>query len=105
MKLSNTARRILESYCASRQANGTDWDMQLIQSESPQHFIIILKGWQNEVFVHKTLIHWQMIDEKLWIWYDGTDKDFIEELYSYGVKADQIELGYLSHQERQLLAS
>lgn len=51
-------------------------------------------GWQNGRRIYGTLLHIDIIDQKLWIQQDGIEEGIADELVALGVPKQQIVLGF-----------
>ena len=58
------------------------------------HYQVFHAGWQKYRRVFGPLIHIDIIDEKIWIQYDGTEIGVANELLELGIPKQDIVLGY-----------
>ncbi|WP_439626203.1 XisI protein [Gemmata sp.] len=56
------------------------------------HFELVYSGWDGHRRVHGVPFHLDIIDGKVWIQYDGTDRPIAEELVRAGIPKDDIVL-------------
>ena len=56
--------------------------------------VLLEAGWDRGLRVHGALIHIDIIDGKLWIQHDGTERGIADELVMAGVPKDRIVLGF-----------
>jgi len=61
----------------------------------------MLVGRENERRVHGCLVHIDIINGKLWIQRDGTERGIANDLVEAGVPKKQIVLGFRSPEIRQ----
>ena len=54
----------------------------------------MLVGWDNGRRVHGTTIHIDIIDDKIWIQYDGTESGVALDLVEAGVPRESIVLAF-----------
>jgi len=81
-------RRELDGYAAWTKA-GDDLRCEVVFDPVLDHFELVESGWQGRRRVHRVVFHLDIIDGKIWIQYDGTDRPIAEELVRAGVpKAD-----------------
>jgi XisI protein len=66
------------------------------------HFEVLLFGWQNNKRLHALVYHLDIIDGKIWVQFDATDKPIAEELVAAGVPKEDIVLGEQSPAARAL---
>ncbi len=51
-------------------------------------------GWDGDEYVHGAVIHIDLIGDKIWVQYDGTEEGVATELVAAGVPKDVIVLGF-----------
>lgn len=57
-------------------------------------YLLSLVGWHDKKRIHGILCQIDLIGEKLWVQYDGTEEGIAIELVEAGVRKDQIVLGF-----------
>jgi hypothetical protein len=63
--------------------------------DRPQdHYLLMAVGWDGHKRVHALLIHVDVIDGKLWIQHDGTERGIARDLEAAGVPKDRIVLAF-----------
>jgi len=75
-------------------------DLQLAIDETRNRYLLIEAGWHNDRRIYGTLIHIDIIGDKIWIQQDGTKEGIANELVNLGISAKQIVLAY-KHPERR----
>ena len=93
-------RNILTEYARIPYAHGDIQIEPVFDRESDRYLLMIL-GRENDKRVHGCLIHIDIINGKLWIQRDGTERGIANELVSAGVPRDQIVLGFRSAEVRK----
>jgi len=58
------------------------------------HYLLMAIGWDGKKRVHASLIHVDIIDGKLWIQHDGTERGIALDLEAGGVPKDRIVLAF-----------
>ena len=76
--------------------------LQIIVDEKNDHYLLTEIGWQGQRRIYGTLIHCDIIDDKIWIQQDGTEAGIAPELMALGVDNQQIVLGFKSVERRQI---
>lgn len=62
-------------------------------SDLPDRCFELLRfGWEGHRRIHGTLFHLDIINGKVWIQYDGTDRPIAEELVRAGIPKEDIVL-------------
>lgn len=56
------------------------------------HFELVESGWEGRRRIHIVLFHLDIIDGKVWIQYDATDRPIAEELVRAGIPKSDIVL-------------
>jgi hypothetical protein len=83
---------------------GTSDDVQLeaIIDTQNHHYLLVEVGWHNGRRIYGTLLHIDIIDQKLWIQQDGTEEGIADELVALGIPKHHIVLGFKPSDRRQL---
>lgn len=74
----------------------------LAMDEANHHYLLIEVGWQSSQRIYGTLIHLDVIEQKIWIQQDGTEAGVATELVELGIPKDQIVLAFKSPERRQI---
>lgn len=64
------------------------------------HYLLMAVGWDGTKRVHAPLIHVDLIDGKVWIQHDGTERGIARDLEAAGVSKDRIVLAF-QHMSRR----
>jgi hypothetical protein len=76
--------------------------LQLIVDEKHEHYLLTEIGWQGQRRIYGTLIHCDIIGNKIWIQQDGTETGIAPELITLGIDKQRIVLGFKSVERRQI---
>ncbi|MGI0481592.1 XisI protein [Geminocystis sp. CENA526] len=68
--------------------------MELLFDHERDRYQVIRVGWLQGKRVYGVLIHVDIIDEKIWIQYDGTEVAIANQLLNKGIVREDIVLGY-----------
>ncbi len=92
--------QVLDPYTKIPYAHG---DLQCVAIFDRQHdrYALMTVGWDNDERVHHPLIHIDIINGKLWIQTDNTDRSIASELVQAGVPKSQIVLAFRAPEIRQ----
>lgn len=93
-------RKVMAEYASGDQENG-NVRTELVIDETQNHFEVICVGWQGDERVHHTVLHVDIINGKLWIQVNNTDRKIGEELVEAGVRREDIVLGFHPAKLRQ----
>ncbi len=69
-------------------------DIQTIFDRKGDHYLLMLVGRDGIRRVHGCLVHVDVIDGKIWIQRDGTERGIARELIEAGVPREQIVLAF-----------
>lgn len=67
--------------------------------EHNDNYLVIDVGWLAFGRQHAMPIHIRIKDEKVWIEWDGTDQEIVQQLIDAGVPENDIVLGFEQSQE------
>lgn len=85
-------QRIIEEYASHKYSYGQIESEAIIDRD---HFEVVNVGWGNQSRrVHGTVVHVDILDGKVWIQYDGTDRPIADELLAAGVPREDIVLAF-----------
>lgn len=76
--------------------------IKLVFDRERDHYLLVETGWQNGYRIYGTLLHIDIIDNKLWIQHDGTEEGIAVDLVAAGIPKEQIVLGFRSLEQRKL---
>lgn len=65
------------------------------------HYQLMNIGWDDQSRVYGLVLHFDIKDGKVWIQYNGTDRDVGEELVKMGVPKSDIVVGFHSPFKRK----
>lgn len=86
-------REILSSYLNISYANANIRNRAAFDAENDQ-YLIISEGWDNKQHLHSCLIHIEIIQSKVWIICDNTEKGIANELVEADIPKEDIVLGF-----------
>jgi hypothetical protein len=85
--------RIVKEYASYKPSYG-QVEMEAIIDRESDHYEVMQVGWNKVRRVHGAVIHLDIVDGKIWIQYDGTNRPVADELLSAGVPKEDIVLGF-----------
>jgi hypothetical protein len=86
-------RRIVTQY-ASWGTSRADIHNEAVIDADHDHYEVVSVGWQGRRRVHGSIVHLDIIDGKVWIQHDGTNRPVADELLAAGIPRDDIVLGF-----------
>jgi hypothetical protein len=93
-------RQILTAHARIPYFYGDIKSVTVFDAES-DHYLLMAIGWEDEAHVHDCMIHVDIIDDKFWIQYDGTEYSIAQELLDAGVPKEHIVLAFHAPEMRQ----
>ncbi|MGF1523955.1 MAG: XisI protein [Leptolyngbyaceae cyanobacterium] len=84
---------VLEKHGQAKPANG-DIEVFTFFDHENQHYQVFHVGWNQYQRIFGPLIHIDLIEDKVWIQYDGTEAGVANELVELGMPKSDIVLGY-----------
>lgn len=94
-------RRVIDEYAEWRPSHGEIASEAIVDAER-DHYEVMHVGWDKERRIHGSVIHLDIIDGKVWIQHDGTDRPVAEELLAAGIPREDIVLGFHPARVRHL---
>ena len=74
--------------------------IELVLDQTRDRYLLVETGWQNGYRIYGTLLHIDIIDQKIWIQHDGTEDGIADELVAAGIPQNQIILAFKSPEIR-----
>ena len=65
---------------------------EVVHDPAIDHFELVRHGWDGRRHVHVVNYHLDIIDGKVWVQYDGTDRPIAERLVEAGIPKEDIVL-------------
>jgi XisI protein len=92
--------KVLEDY-ADFLDGDEEVQVELVFDRERDRYLLVETGWQNGYRIYGTLLHIDLIDNKLWIQNDGTEDGIAVDLVDAGIPKEQIVLGFRTFEQRQ----
>lgn len=86
-------KNILSEYAKLKPAFG-EIESKIIFDDEHGSYALLEMGWDASKYVHGSVIHVEVIGDKIWIQYDGTEDGIAWELLEAGVPKEKIILGF-----------
>lgn len=85
--------QVLQEWLEVKSSHDKDVKNYLLVDKENHHFQLLRMGWADESYVFNPLIHFDIIDEKIWLQANNTDVDVAEDLVLAGIDRQDIVLG------------
>ena len=86
-------QKLVHEYANLKPSRG-EIKVEAIIDEQKGHYEVMQVGWLGSHRIHGSVIHIDLIDDKIWIQYDGTSPGVALELVEAGVPRESIVLGF-----------
>ncbi|HEY7330173.1 MAG TPA: XisI protein [Gemmataceae bacterium] len=86
-------RRVIEDYANGKPSNGQIETEAIIDRER-DHYEVMHVGWDGQRRVHGSVVHIDIIGDKVWLQYDGTNRPVADELIAAGIPQEDIVLAF-----------
>jgi hypothetical protein len=86
-------REVIHEYASYKPSHGCIKTEAVIDPEQ-NHYEVMHVGWDGVRRVHGCVVHIDIIDEKVWIQYDGTSSPVADALLAAGIPREAIVLGF-----------
>ena len=93
-------KKIIYEYGTHKPANG-QIDVEIVIDTERDHYEVIHVGWDGIRRVCGSVIHIDIINDKIWIQYDGCSQPVAETLLEAGITKDMIVLGFHPEEVRK----
>ncbi|MFN6562109.1 MAG: XisI protein [Nostoc sp. ChiSLP01] len=93
-------RQLIFEYAGHKPANGQIETEAVIDLER-DHYEVLHVGWDGVRRIHGSVVHIDIINNKVWIQYDGTSQPVAEALLEAGIPREDIVLGFHPAELRQ----
>jgi hypothetical protein len=90
---------ILNEYAKYKPAFG-EIDSRVSFDDEHGTYALLQVGWNGDEYVHGAVIHVDIIEDKIWIQYDGSEEGIAVDLVEKGVPKETIVLGFRPPEER-----
>jgi hypothetical protein len=67
---------------------------RVLFDDEHESYALLDIGWDGNEYVHGAVIHVELIKDKIWIQYDGTEEGIATDLLEAGVPKEHIVLGF-----------
>lgn len=101
-KYKNILRNEMEHQASLSFGNASDLHRHLVIGQDENEFILVLKGWQDEIYRYGIIFHFEIIDNKVWLHENNTDLDIGTKLAELGIPKSDIVLGFVSNLEKTI---
>ncbi|MEZ4663458.1 MAG: XisI protein [Caldilineaceae bacterium] len=92
-KYRNAIETVINEYANIEPAYG-DISMEAVTDREHDHYEVMMMGWDNHERVHSSIIHIDILNNKIWIQHDATDTGVAYELVELGVPKEDIVLAF-----------
>lgn len=94
-------REELQGYAGWMTKPGAPLRCEVVFDPALDHFELVHFGWDGHRRVHSVVFHLDIIDGKVWVQHDATDRPIATELVRAGIPSEDIVLGFQPADIRQ----
>ncbi len=91
---------LIEEYASYQPSHG-QIETEAIVDRAKDHYEVMHVGWDGSRRVHGSVVHIDIVNDKVWIQYDGTSRPVADELVAAGIPRADIVLGFHPVEVRQ----
>jgi hypothetical protein len=101
-RLQQAAIEVLQNY-HDFLGDDPESELQLIFDRDRHHYLLLEAGWhKGNQRIYGTIIHLDIINDKIWIQQDGTRVGIANELVEFGISPQQIVLAFKTLERRKI---
>ena len=93
-------KRTLREHAALKPSYG-DIVVEVIFDDAQGHYEVMHAGWVGDRRVHGSALHVDLVDGKIWIQHDGTERGIAAELLEAGVPPSDLVLAFHAPDQRK----
>ncbi|HLO86336.1 MAG TPA: XisI protein [Nostocaceae cyanobacterium] len=86
--------KVLKEYVDFFSMGEEEVHIGLVLDKKNDRYLIVEVGWQNNYRIYGTLIHLDIINNKVWIQHDGTEEGIANDLVNAGIPKQNIVLAF-----------
>ena len=99
-KYKKVLKEFMECQTAIPWANAKELKSHLIINKDQSEFILLKVGWFGKEFKHSVIFHFEIKNNKVWLYKNNTDIEIGELLVDKGIPKSNIVIGFISEMER-----
>lgn len=73
---------------------------EMVIDKENHHYILMYVGWEKDRFSYYAALHFDIIEEKIWIQQNNTEDEIVDDLAAGGVHKSDIVLAFLPPEMR-----
>ncbi len=93
--------QILQKHADHKPSHG-EIEPVLICDRIADNYLLLDIGWERTGRVHSVVLHLRIVEEKIYIESDGTERGIALELLDLGIPKEDIVLGFIRPKRRHL---
>ena len=98
----NVILRFLENYNEETGGNVPDGmvERRILADRENNSFQLLSIGWRGDYYLFGPIFHFDIINGKIWMQCNNTEREVVDELMAQGVEKKDIVLGFVSPNAR-----
>ena len=98
-KYREIVKNLIFEYAKYKPSHG-EIETEAITDTERDHYEVMHVGWDGVRRVHGSVVHIDIIGDKIWIQHDGTSRPVADELVAAGIPKESIVLAFYPADER-----
>lgn len=86
---------LLQEYASIKKSLTPQVKAQSLADRENHHYQLLSVGWHNQQFVYTVALHFDIVEDKVWIQQNNTDALIADELIERGIERGDIVLGFV----------
>ncbi|MGK7944105.1 MAG: XisI protein [Microcystaceae cyanobacterium] len=78
-------------------------DTIAITDDSSDNYLLVDVGWNKSARVHSVILHFRIVEEKIYIEWDGIESGVTMDLLKKGVAKEDIIIGFIRPEQQKLI--
>lgn len=84
---------ILEDEATYYKGSTNPLNLLVITDQEQHHYQLLMQGWEGDRYTFQCLLHFDIIDGKVWIQWNDTELPAEQELLKAGLRPEEIVIG------------
>lgn len=94
LKYQKAIIELLENYAYRYNQSNETLKHYVIKDKENHHYQLITMGFEDGVFIHSCIFHFDIINKKVWLQVNETDILIADELMEHNVPKEDIVIGF-----------
>jgi XisI protein len=96
-KYQNIVIEFLNRYNTDTTISSDTVQQRVLIDKKNNSFQLLSVGWRNQLYTFGPIFHFDIINGKIWMQCNNTEREVVDELMEAGVRKSDIVLGFVQH--------